>query len=277
MGYSSNNISVKGIIGTVIYFLSFLSYIYVIYCGINGQYFGMQDISKFYGFDAMILAFLFGFLYMIPLPFCLIYQIIFFCKFIRHHKTLRTASFILSILFTISFASVVIMEKMNPGPYLKYEITKTADREYEAARSEDFLTNNPSYASAFYQHVSQKYDIPANMKLNIEIKYVDIQDEDSIGDYSELFDKTEYDITTMDVYVSELTEDSVTYTINYIWENIYPQIDDSVDGYLGIFIENQHYQVVTVSMYTNRKEAVIFNTSGVAETAALDNKTIKLH
>ena len=108
MGYSSNNISVKGIIGTAIYFLSFLSYIFVIYCGINGQYFGMQDISKFYGLDAMILAFLFGFLYMIPLPFCLIYQIIFFCKFIRHHTILKMASFILSVIFIFAFFLVAI-------------------------------------------------------------------------------------------------------------------------------------------------------------------------
>ena len=108
MGDGSNNISVKGIIGTVLYFLSFLSYLYVIHCGIYGQYFGMQDISKYYGLDGMILAFLFGFLYMIPLPFCLIYQIIFFCKFIRHHTILKMASFILSVIFIFAFLLVAI-------------------------------------------------------------------------------------------------------------------------------------------------------------------------
>ena len=108
MGYSSNNISVKGIIGTVIYFLSFLPYLYVIYCGINGQYFGMQDIAKYYGLDGMILAFLFGFMYMLPMPFNLIYQIIFFCKFIRYHSMLKIVSFIISIIFAFAFVLVAI-------------------------------------------------------------------------------------------------------------------------------------------------------------------------
>lgn len=108
MGYSSNNISVKGIIGTVFYFLSFLPYLYVIHCGINGQYFGMQDITKYYGLDGMILAFLFGFMYMLPMPFNLIYQIIFFCKFIRHRSILKIASFIISIIFAFAFVLVAI-------------------------------------------------------------------------------------------------------------------------------------------------------------------------
>ena len=109
MGYSSNKISVKGIIGTVIYFLCFLPYIFVIHCGIEGAYFGMQDITKFYGFEGMILAIILGFFnYMIPLPFSLIYQIIFFCKFIRHRSILKIASFIISIIFAFAFVLVAI-------------------------------------------------------------------------------------------------------------------------------------------------------------------------
>ncbi len=105
----SRKVNVSKIIGTFIFFICFLPYLWVLSCGINGEYFGMQDISKYYGFSGMILSIMFGFLYWYPLPFCIIYQIIFFVKCIRHNRTLKLASFILSILFAFAFLLIGIM------------------------------------------------------------------------------------------------------------------------------------------------------------------------
>ena len=45
---------VFGIIGTILFFASYLPYIYVVYCGIEGVQEGLFGGAYVYGFDAMI-------------------------------------------------------------------------------------------------------------------------------------------------------------------------------------------------------------------------------
>ena len=92
---------IKNKIGTVIFFLSFLPYIHLIYIGLTGVVFGMQGFVLCYGYmgvfaDAIFLTF-FPFL-----PICLIYQLIYFFKFIRHHEKLLKVTICLLVFLIIA-------------------------------------------------------------------------------------------------------------------------------------------------------------------------------
>lgn len=103
-GIMANKISVGGIIGSVIFFLSFLPYIHIIYSGLTGILFGIQGFAVFYGYgglliDAICLT-IFGIL-----PLCFIYQLIFGIKFIKKHHKLRTCT--IALIITLILAGIV--------------------------------------------------------------------------------------------------------------------------------------------------------------------------
>ena len=54
-GIMANKISIGGIIGSVIFFLSFLPYIHIIYSGLTGILFGMQGFAIFYGYGGLLI------------------------------------------------------------------------------------------------------------------------------------------------------------------------------------------------------------------------------
>lgn len=77
-----------GIIGTVLFFLSYLPFVSLIDSGVNGTLSGFFGGEVLYGFAAMWNVALW--LCVIPvIPVCIIYQIVFGIVYIRKHKTLK--------------------------------------------------------------------------------------------------------------------------------------------------------------------------------------------
>ena len=58
-GIMANKISVGGIIGSVIFFLSFLPYVHIIYSGLTGILFGMQGFAVLFGYGGLLIDALF--------------------------------------------------------------------------------------------------------------------------------------------------------------------------------------------------------------------------
>ena len=98
---NNNQISIGGIIGTVIFFLSFLPYVHLIYIGLTGVVFGMQGFVLCYGYMGMFADAIFLTFFLI-LPICIIYQIVFGVKYIRHHGELLKATICLFIILIIA-------------------------------------------------------------------------------------------------------------------------------------------------------------------------------
>lgn len=101
---------VFGIIGAVLFFASYLPFIFLIDAGINGTMSGLLGGNKLYGFEAMLNCFVW--LCIVPVyPVCIIYQLIFGIAYIRKHRTLKfvtigvVAALVMSILAAGLFAS----------------------------------------------------------------------------------------------------------------------------------------------------------------------------
>ena len=99
------------VIGTVLFFLSFTPYFFLIYIGIEGINFGMQGIIHFYGLTAVIIGFIFLCILGI-IPLCLIFQIIFGKKYIAQHDKLRKAT---KILITVLVVTLILISPISCG------------------------------------------------------------------------------------------------------------------------------------------------------------------
>ncbi len=113
---------VFGIIGVVLFFLSYLPFIPLIEVGIHGTQSGLFGGPYIYGFDAIANIFLW--LCIVPIyPICILYQLIFGIAYIRKHKVLK--------IVTIAVVASLVTAILAAGIY--YEVKKKelidADRE----------------------------------------------------------------------------------------------------------------------------------------------------
>ncbi len=113
---------VFGIIGVVLFFLSYLPFVPLIEVGIHGVQSGLFGGPYIYGFDAIANCFLW--LCVVPIyPICILYQLIFGIAYIRKHKVLK--------IVTIAVVASLVTAILATGIY--YEVKKKelidADRE----------------------------------------------------------------------------------------------------------------------------------------------------
>lgn len=285
------------ITGTVLFFLSYVPFLYAIYCGLNGIVFGLQGFARFFGISGVILGCLtltvFGIL-----PACIVYQIIFGVKVIRHNKPLRITTFaVVGALLFVAFLTEPVsrilkaehaidnIDEVNGYLSDKYDhnvSVELVDAEIDAylnsysatspvlpgdstfTVSDDsvmsgnysdnlvdaFLEANPSYMNQFCIYVKSKYDIPETANLGVEINNIQFGDYKDGDDYTVLFDKTDYTIDEINIYADDFKYEMVYEVINQVWNDIYPQINNEMDGgFLTIWIYHDDNQVEIVSLY----------------------------
>ena len=98
---SDSNIA-RHIIGTIVFFISFMPYYFIVNAGIRGINFGFgQGFGHFTGVDGAFIA-AWGLTLTGIIPFCLVYQIIFGRKVIRRYKPLKTIAILLISVTSIS-------------------------------------------------------------------------------------------------------------------------------------------------------------------------------
>ena len=99
--------TILGIIGTILFFLSYVPYLTTIYAGVTGVQRGLIGGANIYGFDAMF-NYLTWFCIIPIIPVCAIYQLVFGFLYIRKHKILTAATLVLVAGIIIAFISVGI-------------------------------------------------------------------------------------------------------------------------------------------------------------------------
>ena len=119
---------------------------------------------------------------------------------------------------------------------------------------EVFAKEGGPFEKEFSDHLDDEYDLPDNMDIKPLIKSVEFGDYRSGDQYSDLFDRTDYEIDKIDIYVDELTEGSVRDSIDKVWTDIYPSINDKVGYLLTLYIEDRDYHVVYASIIDDGNE-----------------------
>ena len=287
------------ITGTVLFFLSYVPFLYAIYCGLNGIVFGLQGFARFFGISGVILGCLtltvFGIL-----PACIIYQIIFGVKVIRHNKPLRITTFaVVGALLFVAFLTEPVsrilkaehaidnIDEVNGYLSDKYDhnvSVELVDAEIDAylnsysatspvlpgdstfTVSDDsvmsgnysdnlvdaFLEANPSYANEFGLYLRDKYELPDKYSLNVTINKIGFGNYLDGDDYTALFNKTDYTINGIEVYIDDFEYEKIYTVIDVVWNDIYPRINGEMDGgFLTIRVNHDNYQSEMVSLYGN--------------------------
>ena len=139
---------VFGIIGVVLFFLSYLPFVPLIEVGIHGVQSGLFGGPYIYGFDAIANIFLW--LCIVPIyPICILYQLIFGIAYIRKHKVLK--------IVTIAVVASLVTAILAAGIY--YEVKKKelidADREL------------------IIEYLSDKYGEEVTSDITITLTYYD--------------------------------------------------------------------------------------------------------
>ena len=153
---SRAKMTVPGIFGTIIFFLSFLPIIYAIYVSYTGIFFGLQGCAWFFGLPAIIIILIYeSFLFFLPVG-CLIYQIIFFTKYIRRHEKLKITTLILvGIVLTSALISTIFAEQSLD---LKHKVYQSKIRTHltavcgEKSASEITYETNSRYEMTYNAH-----------------------------------------------------------------------------------------------------------------------------
>ena len=105
MGKSAAVKKTAGIIGTVLFFVSYIPYFALAYTGITCVQRGLFGGPYIYGFDAMWNLFVWTCI--IPVfPFCILYQLIFGIFYIRKHRALTAATLIIVAVAGTAILSV---------------------------------------------------------------------------------------------------------------------------------------------------------------------------
>ena len=153
---SRAKMTVPGIFGTIIFFLSFLPIIYAIYKSFTGVFFGLRGFAWFFGLPAIIIILIYeSLLFFLPVG-CLIYQIIFFTKYIRRHEKLKITTLILvGIILTSALISTIFAEQSLD---LKHQVFRSKIRTHltaicgEKAASEITYETSSRYEMTYNAH-----------------------------------------------------------------------------------------------------------------------------
>ncbi|MCR4777007.1 MAG: SUR7/PalI family protein [Saccharofermentans sp.] len=107
---TSSKTSVSLIIGTVLFFISFIPLIFAIYKSFTGYFL----LTWFFGFPAVLFVLLNEFKIFIPF-ICLLFQVLFFTSYIRKHQKLLKVSlcFIGIVLFSVICSSILSETNLN--------------------------------------------------------------------------------------------------------------------------------------------------------------------
>ena len=103
--------SVFNVIGTVLFFASFIPYAVAVFNGFNGVFFGIQGFAWFYGVWGVIFSLFQMFLL---IPGCIFIEIFFGRFVIRHFKVLKMATLVLVALLAVgTLASTVMVDSVQ--------------------------------------------------------------------------------------------------------------------------------------------------------------------
>lgn len=122
---------------------------------------------------------------------------------------------------------------------------------------EVFAKEGGPFEKEFSDHLDDEYDLPDNMDIKPLIKSIEFGDYRSGDQYSDLFDRTDYEIDKIDIYVNEHTERSVRDSIDKVWKDICPSINDKLGYLLTLYIEDRDYHMVYANIIDDGNEQYV--------------------
>ena len=254
----SPKMTITGIIGTVIFFLSFLPIIYAIYRSYTGILFGLQGFAWFFGLPAIIICLIYeGILFFLPVG-CLIYQIIFFKNYIRLHGRLKKASAILVGLIVISALISILFPEQSLD--LKYKMTEPRIRSYFTDLYGEKVASEITYQTeSRYEMKYAAYSpvLPQDKNFEINIINGDRIYDSFINTFTDV-NKDFFPMLSKYVIAKENLPDEFTYDIRIVSIDFqdYKNGDD-----LSVLLDRTKYIINSLEAhYSNINEEVIMDT-----------------
>ena len=143
---------VFGVLGAILFFLSYLPFVFVIYAGIIGVQRGLIGGAYIYGFEAMF-NYLTWFCIIPIIPVCVIYQLVFGIIYIRKHKILTVATLIIVAGIIIASVSVGISFEVSKKNMIRHEedaITEHLANKYGSEMAQNIVITVQDYEGYSY-------------------------------------------------------------------------------------------------------------------------------
>lgn len=134
------------VIGTVFFFASFIPFIYAVYKGFTGTFFGFRSYAWFFGLSAIMVTLAYECLICLLPLLCLIYQISFARKVISKYPKLQIAAWIFTGAVVVSALASIFME--NVSRERKCRNLQPVIREYLTSKYGDDVADNSSFEIA---------------------------------------------------------------------------------------------------------------------------------
>ncbi|MBO4461062.1 MAG: hypothetical protein J5778_10475 [Clostridiales bacterium] len=150
---------------------------------------------------------------------------------------------------TISRYYNVYTDVLPVGSYFTVHNDPPRDDVYVDDLIEQFTEANPGYEEDLSEYLDKKYGLPDDMDLDMFIKTIDLSGYCDGDDYEVLFDRTDYEISGIDVHVLKHTYASVLESIGQVRKDIYSSISDKVDRLLVLYIEDSGHRVVYANLF----------------------------
>jgi len=142
-----------------------------------------------------------------------------------------------------------------------------------------FKETNEGFFNEFVQYVVEKNGLPSDMNYRISIVSVDFQDYKNGDDYKNLFERTKYVITGLDVSYKSITEDEAMNVINRVWKEILPKVPADEPSFTIRIRTNDSFDTdieITRHLQNNSATAVIHVWSNSSSLYGLNKKAIEL-
>lgn len=255
---NSTRMTIPGTFGTVMFFLSFLPIIYAIYKSFTGVFFGLQGSAWFFGLPAIIYILIYeSILFFLPLG-CLIYQIIFFTKYIRRYEKLKTTTLILvGLILSSALISIVFAEQSLD---LKHTVFRSKFRTHltalygEKAASAITFETDSRYEMTYNAHSPV---LPADTCFQIRVINRDKIWDDLTGTFTEA-NKDFYPEFTKHITSKEKLPAEYSYDIRIVSIDFqdYKNGDD-----LSVLFDRTKYVIKGLIRYSSEiNEAIVTNT-----------------
>lgn len=141
-----------------------------------------------------------------------------------------------------------------------------------------FKGNNAFFEGNLKYYIREKYGIPDDMELRLEIRTVDFKDYRNGDDLKVLFERTDYLIDMINMKVDSYSWENINSCITRVWNDVYPKIKDKIERVLFINVEYDCRVLwVEISYGEDGKPyAELSDNSGFEDTAKYDGMIIEL-
>lgn len=171
----------------------------------------------------------------------------------------------------------VYTDVLPSGRFFTVHNDMPSDTDYSNDLVAVFTGCNPDYVNDLNEYVRGEYGI-IGMTIQLRINGIDFAGYHYGDDTAALFDRTDFEITGIDMHVDEYTEETIRDCVAEVWE-AYQGFSDKTSGFLTIYLNDDQHRCLYVTL-SDREEgaahAEVSDNSGFEDMAQFNGMIINL-